>query len=466
MEEKIFLYYTNDLHSHFDNWPKIIHYLNKQKAVRERENQSYWLFDIGDHMDRSAPISEALLGKGNVELLNQADYHFATIGNNEGITLDYQQLVHLYENAQFEVLCANLKSKNEKKPDWLQAVKTVQTKMGTKISIIGLTAPYTNFYNLLGWDIQSPYDTLEEWIPMLKQKSDIIVLMSHLGLNEDEEIARRFPEIDVIMGGHTHHLLKNGEMHRNTLLTAAGKHGYYVGEVYLNWDHTTKTVIQKEAYAYPIHDIEEDTEARNAIQRLDQQAANLLEKEIVRLSKSLRVDWYKETELMTHFVQTLQTWTKADLAFLNAGTLMDGLEEGPVTYGDVHRICPHPMNPCVVTLKGNEIVEVIRGALTKPFMDFELKGLGFRGKVLGRMVFTGIQVDTEVLDSGDEHVIDVTINGKPLDKEKNYRVATADTFTFGKLLPEVARSEDKHYYLPELLRDLLVVCLKDHYRNS
>ncbi|UFT98240.1 bifunctional metallophosphatase/5'-nucleotidase [Radiobacillus kanasensis] len=465
MEEKIFLYYTNDLHSHFDNWPKIMSYLNKQKEVREREEQSYWLFDIGDHMDRSAPISEALLGKGNVDLLNRAQFDFATIGNNEGITLDHQQLTELYQDAQFQLLCANLTSKKGKGPDWLKATQTVQTKSGTTISVIGLTTPYTNFYNLLGWDIRSPYDTLEEFIPILKKNSDIIVLMSHLGLSEDQEIARRFPEIDVIMGGHTHHLLKNGENLHNTLLTAAGKHGYYVGEVYLVWDHCEKKLKQKQAFVTRVGDLDDDVEARDTILQLDEKASGLLGKEIVDLSHPLEVDWYKETPFMQDFVSTLQKWTDADIAFLNAGILIEGLEKGSVTYADVHRICPHPMNPCVVTLKGKEIVEVVRGALTKAFMDLQLKGLGFRGKVLGRMVFSGLKVQTERLDNGDEHVIEVMFRGKPIDKEQTYKIATADTFTFGKLLPEITRSEEKHYYLPELLRDLLVECLEKNYKK-
>lgn len=59
------------------------------------------MFDLGDHVDRFHPISEATFGKANVELLNRLQYDAATIGNNEGITLPHQELDTLYDNAQF-----------------------------------------------------------------------------------------------------------------------------------------------------------------------------------------------------------------------------------------------------------------------------------------------------------------------------------------------------------------------------
>src|SRR5699024_4336928 len=108
MKEKIYFYYTNDLHSHFNYWPQIVSFLNDAKSAKEADNESCWIVDIGDHIDRVHPIAEAFMGKANVQLLNEAGYHFATIGNNEGITMDHRDLYHLYDDASFEVVCANL----------------------------------------------------------------------------------------------------------------------------------------------------------------------------------------------------------------------------------------------------------------------------------------------------------------------------------------------------------------------
>ena len=85
--EVIHVYHTNDIHSHFENWPQTSRFLRDKRSESERQNEAYFLFDIGDHVDRSHPFTEGTNGKGNVLLLNEAGYDAVTIGNNEGITM-------------------------------------------------------------------------------------------------------------------------------------------------------------------------------------------------------------------------------------------------------------------------------------------------------------------------------------------------------------------------------------------
>ena len=127
------------------------------------------------------------------------------------------------------MLCSNLKSTVSSQPDWLKSSRIIKSVHGVKIGLFGLTARFNPYYHLLGWDAVEIRPVIDEIVKGLKDKTDIIVLLSHLGINEDQMIARDYPEIDLIIGGHTHHLLKNGEEIGNTLLTAAGKHVQYIG---------------------------------------------------------------------------------------------------------------------------------------------------------------------------------------------------------------------------------------------
>src|SRR6476661_6902520 len=110
MNEKLYFYYTNDLHSNFEQWPRVTGYLKDAKARRTARQESCWVIDIGDHVDRVHPITEAFMGRANVQLMNDAGYDLAAIGNNEGITLAHDDLFHLYDDATFQVVCANLHS--------------------------------------------------------------------------------------------------------------------------------------------------------------------------------------------------------------------------------------------------------------------------------------------------------------------------------------------------------------------
>lgn len=136
---------------------------------------------------------------------------------------------------------------------------------------------------------------------------------------------------------------------------------------------------------------------------------------------------------------------------LNAGVLLERLPAGPVTNGDIHRICPHPINPCIVELNGIELKETIERAQTDEIVQLQLKGFGFRGKVLGLMLFSGIEITAK----------GIFIQGKPIQAEQSYRLATLDMYTFGFLFPHIAEAANKTYLLPEFLRDVLFAMLKN-----
>ncbi|RLL46523.1 bifunctional metallophosphatase/5'-nucleotidase [Oceanobacillus piezotolerans] len=464
MKENLYFYYTNDLHSNFEQWPRVSGFIKEETGKRQERNENYWLVDIGDHMDRVHPISEAFMGKANVALMNDLHYDVATIGNNEGITLSHEDLFHLYDDAEYQVVCTNLHSLRKENPVWLERNVIIKSNSGVKIGLLGLTAPFNDYYELLDWHISSEFEALDHYVEQLKKEADIIVLLSHLGITEDQEIARRYPDIDLIIGGHTHHLLRTGESVNQTLITAAGKHCYFVGEVILTWDHLEKRLVDKQAYAVDITNYPKDLKTEQGLQMLQDEADKLLGDPIVQINRPIEVKWFADTMIMQELTNTLLSYTNANCAMLNAGLLLDQFSAGSVTYRDVHRICPHPINPVVVELAGDELIEVIRASFTKDFTELKLKGFGFRGEVLGRMMFAGINVETGHHKNGEEYVKKVTCNdGNEIDRDSVYQVATADTFTFGRLLPEIARSETKKYFLPEFIRDLLVETLKRVY---
>lgn len=466
MKETIHFYYTNDLHSHFEHWPQVATFMKTKKITSDEKGESSWMIDIGDHLDRVHPITEATMGKANVALMNDLGYDFATIGNNEGITISHTNLYHLYDDAKFKLICSNLECMEKEDPRWLLTSDIATSAHGIRVGFIGVTARFNPYYHLLGWNITSPYEAIEQEINHLTDKTDVIVLLSHVGINEDEEIAKRFPEIDVIIGGHTHHLFRTGEFVNETLLTAAGKHCVFVGGVALTWDHENHCVLNKDAYVHAVSDFPKDLSTAQRLQELQEEADFILHKKIVHTENPIEVHWFKETPIMKQLTEKMRTWTDADCAMLNAGLLIEGFSAGDITYKDVHHTCPHPINPCVVSLTGRELTEVVRASLSKSLMELELKGFGFRGEVIGRMIFANLDVVTNFHDSGEEYVRRILFKGKPLDPNRTYTVATADTFTFGRLLPEVAKSELKQLFLPEFIREILVQTLLEYTDTS
>ena len=145
MREVIHIFHTNDLHSHFTYWKRSQSFIQIQRQILAEKGETSFLVDLGDHLDRSNLYTEATLGKGNIKMLNDADYDVVTIGNNEGITLSYDLLYQLYDDAKFEVVVANLYSQSEENPRWMKPYTILTTQYGTKIAVIAATAPFDLF---------------------------------------------------------------------------------------------------------------------------------------------------------------------------------------------------------------------------------------------------------------------------------------------------------------------------------
>lgn len=431
------------------------------RELHKQNNEEMLLIDIGDHIDRFHPISEASYGKINVKLLNQLEYDYATIGNNEGITMSYEHLDSLYDEAEFKVLLANLFDREEKLPNWAQPYDIHVLPGGFNIGIIGLTVHYIALYKLLGWNIKDPLVILRESLDELKNKTDMIVLMSHLGINDDEQIARDFPEVDVLLGGHTHHLLENGKRINNTLLCCAQKYGNYIGHVTLKIDTDQKKLIESTANVIPTKSLPESKEMNEILSQYLLDSVHILQNDVIaEIDKPLISDWFEENSFSRLLAEILREWCDGDISMVNAGLLLDSLPIGKVTREDLHRICPHPINPCKVWVKGDELKEIILQANTEEMENLRIKGLGFRGKVMGKMVYDGVELKTAKLSDGLDHITDIKINGEELDPDKTYSIATIDMFTFGLLFPAIRDAKDKKYYMPEFLRDLLAEKIK------
>ena len=150
--EKLRILHTNDLHSHFENFPKIGRYL--QKAQQDKTVDQVLTFDAGDFMDRSHPLTDATYGQANIKLMNSFNYDAITIGNNEGISNSHEVVEHLFDHANFPVVLANLREEDESMPHWAVQDKILTTKKGTRIALIGLTAAYPLSYEPNHWHIK------------------------------------------------------------------------------------------------------------------------------------------------------------------------------------------------------------------------------------------------------------------------------------------------------------------------
>ncbi|HPZ10684.1 MAG TPA: metallophosphatase, partial [Candidatus Eremiobacteraeota bacterium] len=157
----------------------------------------------------------------------------------------------------------------EKHLNFLKPYKIIE-KQGVKVGIIGLTTHMTSVgpYEKKIVDIESPEITAEKYIKQLKNEDnvDMVVVLSHLGLEKDKELAEKVKGIDVIVGAHCHTALKEPEKVGNTLIVQAGTDGKYVGNLDIVFDREKKNVVSYDGKLIPVTtEIKQDPEVKSII---------------------------------------------------------------------------------------------------------------------------------------------------------------------------------------------------------
>lgn len=459
MTEKITILHTNDLHSHFENWPRIRRYLlQTRKQLNAQADSSVITVDLGDAVDRVHPLTEVTNGQANVELLNQIHYDAATIGNNEGLTNTHEQLDELYKEANFDVVLANLLDmKTKLMPKWAQPTKIVTTPQHTRVLIIGLTAPYTLTYPILGWRPIAPEKILPRILKKNAGKYDVAVLLSHLGLPEDQILARKFPELDVIIGSHTHHLLVHGLVINHSLLAAAEKWGHYVGRITLNLDDQHHIIDQK-AEVVKTSTLPEEPEDKREIDGYEETGEKLLARnKLARIETPMTTSLTGNSRLVNEGIHAIMEKAGTQAGILSSGLFLRDLPKGIVDRNQLHQMLPHAMHVMRVTLGGYDLWRLIREMeKNRNFLiKFPQKGMGFRGKVFGELHYGGLRYepDTSRLYYREELVSPI----------KQYQVAMPDHYLFIPFFPtlEIVGKNDILY--DESLRDVFGDYLAKHY---
>ena len=134
------------------------------------------------------------------------------------------------ELAPIEFLAQNVKTTDFEEPVFQPyALRSVN---GVPLAVIGQAFPYTPIANpryfVPDWTFGIQETQLQKRVEEARAKgAQIVVLLSHNGMDVDLKLARRVRGIDVILGGHTHDGVPAPVVVGETLVTNAGSHGKF-----------------------------------------------------------------------------------------------------------------------------------------------------------------------------------------------------------------------------------------------
>lgn len=431
---KITILHTNDMHGRFQRTDKVIG-LDVVAAIKNQTKNSI-LVDAGD-TTHGLPFVTLSKGQDAVDLLNATGYEYMAPGNHD-FNYGYERLLELFQNAKVKSgstklrpLAGNIKKDGKSlfNPSTIKVMNVNGKEI--KVGFFGMATEETSYKthpnNVKGLDFEDPRITAKAEVKNLKsQGADVIIALGHIGVDKSseptsEDIIKDVDGIDVFVDGHSHTAFKNGKKVNNTMLVSTGEYLSNLGKVEIEFDENNKVVdvdaslINKSQ----VSSVTPDPEVESMMKKIeDEQKAALsvkVGKTETHLEGSRDKVRFGETNLGNLITDAMLNETGADVSLTNGGGIRSSIAKGDITKGDIVNVLPF----------GNFIVtKKLTGAQIKEVLEFGVEnyGVSFGGfPHVGGMKYV---VDPE--QPIGKRIVSLKVNGKNIDMDKTYTVATND----------------------------------------
>ncbi len=242
------IFYINDFHGKSINMERTIAASNVFDSFTPSTPTDKLKLSSGD-IQLGEPV---LANKVMVEAQNIMGIMASAVGNHECDMPDH--IAELIPHMGYKLLACNVNTKSDSPLHGKIQKSYIQEINGNKYGIIG-AAPvdlfsrvkYERVMNELQVDdIKNTVKDIQSEVDKLKSQGvNKVILLSHVGFGYDQQIAQNTDGIDVILGGHSHNLIKNVEPGINlfnsksgepVVITQAGRDGNYFGVLNVDWD--------------------------------------------------------------------------------------------------------------------------------------------------------------------------------------------------------------------------------------
>lgn len=430
-------------------------YVTKMKA----ESKQVLVLHGGDDF-QGTPISSITKGMSQIELLNLVKPDAMTLGNHE---FDYgaDNLRAILPKATFPILAANLFD-NTKGAPFMKPYEIFE-RGALRVGVIGMLPSdldrLTLRDNVKGLDVLPTKKVLNQYIAELRTKKNVnmIVLLSHMGVESDSLTAATVQGIDVIIGGHSHTVLRHPKRVNGVVICQAGAKGRYVGKLDLRFDLDKKKIIFSDGNLIETinSDIEPDPKIAEKVAELEKKVDAGLNEVIGTLTSDWRRTGKGESNVGNWQCDVIRAYAQTDIAFQNSGGIRKNLVAGPITVRDIWE-----MNPF-----GNEFVKFsVTGKQLRSMLEWQVSSIKGELCQVG-----GLKYEADLSLPPKSRIISLTVGGKVVDDDRTYSIAT-NNYVGGHLydnfgLPEKEIQVETVYpQLPD--REVFIEYIRKHPKVS
>jgi 2',3'-cyclic-nucleotide 2'-phosphodiesterase (5'-nucleotidase family) len=233
--------------------------------------ESVLILDAGNALYASKGPAKTTRGQVTIEAMNRMGYDAMTLGYRD-LFLGRETLTQRMTEANFAVLSANVI--NRESGELFALPYVVKRVDGHQVGIIGVTNTPESLPTAEGaaeFEVTDPRAAIPGYVKEVAEVADIIVLLSHLGLEADQEISAEFPQIDVVIGGYSRKVLPPRRFQENrAVIGQAGYRGEWMGRLDIEFDRDG-VVTAFEGRAEPLtKDVGTDSEMAAFVREIKQ----------------------------------------------------------------------------------------------------------------------------------------------------------------------------------------------------
>jgi 5'-nucleotidase len=325
-------------------------------------------------------------GAAELEVNNMLGYDAMAIGNHE-FDDGPANLSRYLRGAKFPVLSANVDSSAEPAIRGLYRDSVVLERGGVKIGIVGATTEDTPEISSSGPNVKFPRAESVIAPIVARMKADgvnHIIVVSHLGLFRDKEVAAAVDGVDVIVGGHSHTLLANGlqgsegpyptlvkgPSGRDVPIVQAGSFSRWVGRLDVDFDAAGNVVKAEGNSIVVAQSIKPDPAVQAVVDRLDAPLVQVRTQRVGTAAIPYPLDGCRAREcalgnLVAEAMLAATRGSGTTIAVQNGGGLRAGIVAGEVTLGSVLTTLPFQNNVATLKLKGSDLLASLENGLSQ-----------------------------------------------------------------------------------------------------
>jgi 2',3'-cyclic-nucleotide 2'-phosphodiesterase (5'-nucleotidase family) len=378
----------------------------------------------GDFLSSSV-ASTVFKGEQMIAALNAVGLDVATLGNHE-FDFGIDVLLKRMAEARWQWVVSNVLDRRTGKPVGGAAPYVVRTFGALRVGILGLciTTEGMPRDRLAEIELIDPMQAAATHLPALvREQVDVIIALTHLTYAEDRALAERFPEIDLIVGGHEHFPI--AATVGRTFISKAGAEARSVARIDLNRRQAGE--VERFYELLPVtRAIKEDGRAAAVINGWEAKLGTEMGRTIGRTRVALDgVNTHLrsvETNLGNLVADAIRADVGADVAIVNGGGIRSDkvYPRGPLTRRTLLEIHPFGNVVCKLSVPGRVLLQALNSGVSKlpaPAGQFpQVSGVTF-----------GID---HAAPPGDR-LRAVYVNGVPLDADRTYTLAIPDYLVNG-----------------------------------